>query len=295
MTKQLNWREYERETEGVKKAEYLKIPLDQIKVRQGFNPRDLTKPETRGKILAIKEAYKAGRYVDPIKVKLVGEQVEIVDGECRYTAITMAHEELVIAGHPGIASMFCIPFKGNDAEALVHTITANEGERLIPIEVADVVARLINMGWERAKIAESFTYSADWVNKLLFMATLPEKVKQMIKEKKVSTDVAVAAFKKHGESVVDYLEDVTEGETQKVTTKKVREKKPIEKDEKFLNKVLNHAKVAVEDLGFVKEAYPMGINPEEDYEIVLKGATLKELVELQDLIKKRESKSVEQD
>lgn len=58
MGKVLNWREYERETSGVKKAEVLKIPFGSIFVREGFNPRDLNKLETKAKIQAINDACK---------------------------------------------------------------------------------------------------------------------------------------------------------------------------------------------------------------------------------------------
>jgi len=293
VAEQIGWRDYERGTDGVKKAEILKIPLEKIFVREGFNPRDLTKVDTRGKILAIKEAYKAGRYVDPIKVTLVGRDVFIVDGQCRYTAATMAHQELVEGGNPGIESLFCIPFRGNDAQALIHTITANEGEKLIPIEVADVVARLLNMGWDRSKVAEALTVTIDWVNKLVFMSTLPERLKQLIKEKKVSTDVAVEVFKKRGEEAVAFLEGEVKDQEKIVTAKKIREVKPMEKDERFLNRVLEQVKVAVVDIGLDKESYPMGLDPEEEYEVVLKGSTLKALVELQETLKKREVKEAE--
>lgn len=291
--RQVGWRELERSSDSIKKAEVLKIPLDQINVKPGFNPRASSKADTRNKILAIKDSYKAGRYVPPIECSLENGTVYIVDGHGRFEAAVMAHEEMVAEGGMGIASLVVVPFRGNDADRLVLTITANEGEKLIPIECAEVVKRLMNLGWDKAKIAETFSWSPDWVNKLIYMIKFPEKLKQMIFDGKISTDVATATFKKHGENAVEVLEGATEGEDKKLTSKKIREVKPMEKDERFLNRVLDQVKVAVVDLGLKKDAYPMGIDPEEDYEIVLKGATLKALVELQDTMEKRERKESE--
>src|SRR5687768_13890575 len=252
--KQIGWRELERRSETIKKAEVLKIPLDEIHIKEGFNPRDSSKPETREKIIAIKESFKAGRYVPPIECSLEDGVVYIVDGHGRYEAAVAANEELIAEGQHGIDSMVVVPFRGNDAQRLVLTITANEGEKLIPVEAAEVVSRLLNMGWEKAKIAETFTWSAGWVDKLVFLATLPEKLKQMIRHGLVSTDVAVDAYKKKGEKAIEFLTGVvsTAGE-KKVTTKVVKPKPPMADDPKFLNRVFDQVQVAVGDLGLNKE------------------------------------------
>lgn len=286
----LNWREYERETEGVKKAEVLKIPLGLVFIREGFNPRDITKSDTKAKILSMKESYKAGRYVAPLEVVLIGEQTYVVDGHCRRIAAGMANDELINEGHPGIESLICVPFKGNDAAALVHTVSGNEGEKLIPVEVADVVSRLVNMGWERSKIASTFTYSAGWVDKLVYISTMPEKIKQMVKDGKVSTDVAVAACKEHGEAATDYLEGLLAGETEKVTTKKTKSaaEKAKLSGEKFEQEVFDEVRAMVEGLGFDKEDYPIKkLADDEDYEIVIPGPALKRLIVLTELFRKR--------
>lgn len=290
MVKQMGWREFERSNEDVKKAEVLKIPLARIHIKEGFNPRDMNKAETKGKILAMKESYKAGRYVPPLEVTLSGDTVYVIDGHCRRIAAGMADEELQAGGNPGIESLICVPFKGNDAAALVHTITGNEGEKLIPIEVAEVVARLVNMGWDRPKIANTFTYSSGWVDKLIFLSTLPEKIKQMIREGKVSTDVAVAAFKEYGEDAVEYLERMLEGETEKVTTKKTPAKKKLS-GEKFEMEVFDKVREMLEHLGFDKTDYPIKkIGTDEPYEVVITGFSLKHLMELQDMFVKKAAK-----
>lgn len=195
-TKAPNWRDFERSNEGVKGAAALKIELNLIRIKVGFNPRDLNKPETQEKIERIKESYKAGRYVPPIDVMLGGsDYVDVVDGHCRYEAAVRADTEMRANGGEGLQALTCIPFKGNDAEAIRHTIIAAEGEKLLPIEIATQVKALTNMGWDANKIAEFFSYSVGWVNKLLFMSAMPEEIKGMVLNQEVSADVAVSVLK----------------------------------------------------------------------------------------------------
>lgn len=292
-----SWRELERSSPTIKKAEVLKIPLEEIHVKEGFNPRDSSKPETRKKIVAIKESFKAGRYVPPIECSLEDGVVYIVDGHGRFEAANLANQELEAEGaEHRIDSMIVVPFRGNDAQRLVLTITANEGEKLIPVEAAEVVSRLLNMGWEKQKIMETFSWSMSWVDKLAFISGLPERIKQLLKQEKVSTDVVVSTFKdkkKTEKAAVDYIEALVEKAEQKVTTKHVKPKKPMVEDVGFLNKIFERVQVATEDLGLDKEAYPMGIKDEEDYEVCLKGSTLKALVDLQETVKRRAEKQEE--
>lgn len=199
-TKAPNWRDFERGNEGVKSASILKVELHLIRVKPGFNPRDLNKVETQEKIERIKDAYKAGRYVPPIEVSLGGADfVDVVDGHCRYEAAIRADTEMRANGGEGIQALTVLPFKGNDADMLIHTIVGNEGEKLVPMEVSDVLKRLTNLGWSAAKIAETFSYSVGWVNKLLFMSTMPEEVKGLVLSNAVSVDVAVAKVKELGQ------------------------------------------------------------------------------------------------
>lgn len=211
-SKPATWRDFERTNEGVKRADMLKVNIDQIRVKPGFNPRDINKAETKAKIEGMKNAYVQGLYMPPIAVSLASnDYVEIVDGHCRFKAVELANEELKASGGEEILALTCIPFKGNDSDRLIHTVLGNEGEKLVPIEVADVVKRLSNMGWDTDKIAKTFSYSVGWVNKLKFMAGLPEEVKTMVKNDIVSADVAVAVVQEHGEdAAVPKLNELVE-------------------------------------------------------------------------------------
>jgi hypothetical protein len=195
--KPAGFREFERNNADVGRQENLKVPLNRIVKKPGFNPRDLDKPETQAKIQAIKSSYIAGRYVPAIEVTMEDEgHVSIVNGECRYTAALLAHEEMVKAGGEGIPFLVVVPFKGNDADRLLLTITSNEGEKLTQIEKSEVIKRFIGQGFKKTQIVEMTSFSASYVDKLDFLSNMPHQIKVWVQADRISADVAIEACKK---------------------------------------------------------------------------------------------------
>lgn len=233
--REMGWREYERTTDGVKLADALKIRIDQIFVRKGFNPRDISKEDTQTKIRAIADSYKAGRYVKPIEVALVGGRAEVVDGHCRLEAVKLANKEL--DAEAKIQELMCMPFKGDELDRLVHTYLGNEGEKLTPIECSDLVNTMITTGGlQRQAVADRLGVTIGWVDRLIKVYKLPDEVKQQIRDGKVSLDVALKKFKDHGvEGVAKAVNEAIEvaeasGES-KATTKHTKAKEPkLDKD-----------------------------------------------------------------
>lgn len=281
--KQIGWREFERSNDDVIKAENFKISVHKIFVRPGFNKRDLKKPETVEKIHRIKESFKAGRYVRAIEVALDrNDGVSIVDGECRYTALMLANEELIAENKAPIEFMLCIPFRGNDVDQLVHMVLGNEGERLTPLEVSEVVKKLMNQHWTIEKIADELKYSRPWVEKLDFLSNVPEAVKIMIRHDQVSVDVAIGKVKALGgekatialQGLIDSAAKKKDGTTTRVTAKNAE----------LMPKIGKKAAVKVHT---VIKALPSFSTKTEDYDdlaeysLTLSGAAMKALIELQ--------------
>jgi ParB family transcriptional regulator, chromosome partitioning protein len=281
MTKQMNWRDYERNTEGVKKADVLKIELAHIHVRKGFNPRDLGKPETQAKIEGIKNSYKNGVHVPPILVALVGSKAEVVDGHCRYEAAVRADKELKSEGGLGLPALVCIPFKGNDLDRLVQTVLGNEGEKLTPIECAEVVKRLLNQGHTREKVAQLLNYTIGWVDRLKFAGNLPEAVKQQVKEGKISLDVAAKRYREHGEDAAEAIEKEV-AEVKEKGDKRVTQKHTDKGQKKKLAETQFHL---ARDLAFAlpeKIVKQKTLTDDKEYDLKLNGKTIKLLQQLQD-------------
>lgn len=218
-----SFRDFERDNK-LKREDNLKIPLNMILKRPGFNPRDLTKPETVTKIDAIKEAYKNGEYVPAIEVMLApANKVTIVNGECRFTAATLADAELKAEGKPGIPHLVCVPFKGTDEDQLMLTVTSNAGEKLTVLELSEVVRRAIDdLKMKKPAIAKRLVWSPSYIDKLEAICRLPQAVKDMIYHEKVSVDVALDKVKKLGADAaiptLQALIDKAEAKGKKVTT-----------------------------------------------------------------------------
>lgn len=187
---QMTLRAFERSREDTTKVEAFRTELNNIKVKPGFNPRDMTKPETIAKIDGIYDSYVAGRYVPNIIASFTGSHFEIVDGECRFTAAIKADAYLKSIGKPGIKLTVTI-FKGNDLDKMLFTIHGNNGERLLPIEICEPVKAMFNQGLDSTKIEEHLGYSRQWVAQLLQMANMPEQVKALVRAGKIASDVAL--------------------------------------------------------------------------------------------------------
>lgn len=228
-----SWRDFERKNDNVTRADVYKVPLSLIKVKKGFNPRDLDKPETRAKIANIKEAYKRGEYVTPIEAAIDGGVVLIVDGECRFTAAQQAHKELLLEKKDGLEHLIVLPSKGTALERKIRTHKANEGEKLTQLEQATLV-RDLQLGdkaegikpMDRESIANLLNFSVSWVDKLIVLAKMPDEVKQLVIDGKIAPDVAADYFKKHKDAAFKELMALLEGKKDgdKVTKKDTKKK-----------------------------------------------------------------------
>lgn len=304
----VNFRDFERNNDDVKKAEHLKLPLDRIRKKKGFNPRDLTKPETVEKIQGIKQAYIKGQYVPPILVKMAqdGEGVEIVDGECRFTAAQLAHAEIIEAGGPGLLHLEVMRFNGNDKEALIQTVISNEGERLTPLEQSEVVKRLQSYGLNREQIADELHKSIGWIDRLIVVAKLPERIKKLVRDGKVAPEVAVKFVKQYGEenAEAEILKKLNggkdtgtgtgdgegdgEGAEAATPAKKAKVTAKDAEGEDSPAKVKKERLAAAKDAAFflpekLTRKKPENIKDTEEVTVVMSGAALKALMKLQDL------------
>lgn len=232
------FRDFERDNDDVKKSEQLKVPLDRIRVRKGFNPRSLTKPATIEKIAALEDAYYNGRFVPfPIvRMHLDGEHVEIIDGECRFTAACKAHKRLLNEGKPGITEYVVIKFTGTDEEAVALTYTSAEGERLTTLEQSNVVNTYRNAPFNmtRDQIAAELGKTVGWIDRLIVVAKLPDNIKALVADDKIAAEEAVKYVKQHGDDaydkIIEKLESAKKNGEEKVTPKHGKEPEAGEDD-----------------------------------------------------------------
>lgn len=194
-----SWRKLAESSEDVQKYNAFKVKLDLITVEKDFNPRDMSKPTTLTKIANIKKAYLQGDEVPPLECQLMDDgRVQVVDGHCRLTAAHQARAEQRAANQPEIEYLIVMPFRGNDLDRLVMAFTANEGEKLTPLECGELCKRLMRMHWDKKRIAEKFNFTLSWLDRILFLADMPEAVKLLVNHDKVAADVALKVVKTAG-------------------------------------------------------------------------------------------------
>ncbi|WP_441227984.1 ParB/RepB/Spo0J family partition protein [Tardiphaga sp. 20_F10_N6_6] len=184
----------------IKKKDIFRMPYSLLKVQPGFNPRDLSKPETQAKIQGIKESIKAGAFIPPLLVRVVDGHGVITDGECRFTAYGLA-----IAEGCEIEMVDVQPDTGNDADRVATAITTSQGEALTPLETALAYKRLAAFNWEPDQIAARVGKTRTHVDGLLILGNANNDVHQLVREGVVAAHVAIDVVRKHGENAGQVL------------------------------------------------------------------------------------------
>jgi len=187
---------------AVKKFDAFNVPLDALKVRPGFNPRDMRSAETRAHIKSIAQTLIDGGSVPPLEVVVEDDQsIFIVVGHCRREAYLLAKESGL-----DITSVACIPFKGDEVEQAAANITSNSGLALTPLETADAYKRLIDLGWSEEKVAQRSGKTPTHVHNLLVLSAADAAVRKMVRNGSVPVGEAIGTILKHGEKAGEFLQ-----------------------------------------------------------------------------------------
>lgn len=185
-----------------KRADLVKVRLDQIHIEPGFNaPEDAASFDARvtGMVAHLSE----GGYLPPIEVRpRDAGGVYVVDGQGRREAYERAFTAGVPLADPkdGHVYMLTIPFVGNDADRVARIVTSAEGRTLSPPQTADCYKRLAAFGWKVEDIAKKVGRSGEHVRQLLDLGTANSDVQRMVANGEVSASLAVKTVRKHGES-----------------------------------------------------------------------------------------------
>lgn len=179
----------------IKRADAMKIGLDDIHEEPGFNLRDQTEDFFDG-IKQFAQYIAAGGIFPALEVRpRPGGGVLIVEGHRRRLALRMARDEL---GAP-IEWVPITQFVGNDAERTARILTSAESRHLSPLEVARGYKRLAAFGKTPDEIAAMVSKTRQHVDQLLILANANTDVHQLVAAGGVSAAVAVGMVRKHGE------------------------------------------------------------------------------------------------
>jgi len=184
-----------------------KVPLDQIKVIDGFNVR-ANGAEHRAHVGEIADSIVANGFYQNkplagyVAVEGGAQIIYITDGHCRLEAAN----EAVQRGAEIKALPVVVSPKGTSIEDLtVGLVTNNSGKALSQYEIGIVCKRLIGFGWEEKEIARRLSMSAQRVGDLLNLVAAPASVRKLVADGTVSASQAIATLKEHGDKAAEKL------------------------------------------------------------------------------------------
>lgn len=185
----------------IKRADAMKVRYSDIRVKEGFNLRDLDDEYETG-IEALASYILAGGTFPALEVIALpdGSGVEVVDGHRRYDAIGRAIQR----GAP-IEWVAVVGFQGNEIERRARIYTSNEGVKLRPLEAARGFKRFRGMGLATEEIASLVHRSRPHIENYLVLADAEPDVQALVRAGAVSAEVAIDSVRQHGAQAGEFL------------------------------------------------------------------------------------------
>lgn len=192
----------ESHAKGVKKQTQFQVDPRKVKRESGFNVRGalFISPALREHIDSFKQTLRSGGVIPPIAVRVEDDEVILVDGHTRLTAV----EELIEEGFE-IAWISAFEFKGSDADRTAYMLTSSQGMALTPLESGHAYLRLSRFGWAPQQIAERSGRSTAHVEQLLLLAQANTDVQMMVARDEVPAHLAVELLREHGSKTGEFL------------------------------------------------------------------------------------------
>ena len=214
----------EAKVEGLQKATYFRARPSLIEFEAGFNLRSPS-PELDAYIDQLYAAMKAGAFIPPVDVRVVGERIIARDGHCRTTAAKRLEAE----GDPYMLELRQV--RGNDADDILHMIGTGSGRPLTPLEMGRGFLRLLNMGMSVADMATRTGMHRSSIENGLALAEAPQAVQNMVAAGQVASHTALKTVRKVGaekaaETLAAGVQKAKDEGKKKATAKHLAEPKP---------------------------------------------------------------------
>lgn len=185
----------------IKRADAMKARYCDIRVKPGFNLRDLDAEYEAG-VEELTVYIMGGGPLPPLEVVALpdGSGVELVDGHRRYDAFGRA----IARGFP-IEWVPIIAFQGNAVDREARIFTSNKNAPLRPLEAARGFKRFRGAGLDTAEIAALVHCSRTHVENYLVLADAERDVQELVRSSQVAADVAIEAVRKLGARAGEFL------------------------------------------------------------------------------------------
>lgn len=214
-----------------KRADAIKIQLDDIHERPGFNERDEGE-DLEQSIAELADFISTGALLPPLEVVPREEGgVWLVDGHRRRRAYLLAREKGALSpDKDGKHWIRILPFEGDETKQIARIVSSNTNKELTPLQKGRVYKRLADKGLSLADIAKETGKTRQHVEQCLVLARSGDDVKQLVADGAVSARVAIEIVREHKEEagavIAKELERAKEGGKAKVTLGTM--KKPVD-------------------------------------------------------------------
>lgn len=217
--------------DAVTRSDTYKVDPRIIKIEDGFNVRSAFAPDyweresVKEFVSSIARAYKLGVFVHPITVRVRDSAVYVVDGEHRLRGCLQA-----IAEGADIKRITVSEVASDPAANLIVVATSSESQSLTPLSRAVLYQRMATWGWRDAEIARELGKTAEHVRQTRLMLTMPEELKVMVQQDKVSATYAYELYTKHGDRAVALVRDAAADSRTRVSRKVVQREPRLKKE-----------------------------------------------------------------
>jgi ParB-like chromosome segregation protein Spo0J len=187
-----------------------------IVIEPGHNPRteDLDLDEL--KPLIATHGYRQDR---PISLYKDGDTLKLIDGQRRLLCVrALIAEGQAIPRIPAIL----LPRMADPAERLVSALAANRGKRLSPGDEARAFQRLLNFGWNAARIATAYGCSDELVRNRLALLDAVPVVTEALSNGHIGVSEAVKIVRKAERTSTPQAEVLEHRQATKVDRRKER-------------------------------------------------------------------------
>lgn len=206
---------------SIKRADAMKVQLDDIHEEPGFNERT-PGPDLDAYIEAMAQFIMDGGTLPALEVRPRNEGgVWAVDGHCRRKAYRLARDR-----GAAIEWIEVRGFAGNDADRVARIVSSNNSRPLTPLETSRVYKRLRAFGKSPEEIAKLVGRTRTHVDQMLLLADANSDVHRMVEAGEVSASVAVDVVRQHGEGAGNFLAGKKAATGKKVTAAAIREPLP---------------------------------------------------------------------
>jgi ParB family chromosome partitioning protein len=214
--------------------EVVKIALDKILVRSDFNVRkDYGDIESLANSILENGQTIAGR-VDA----LADGTFVLTDGHRRFTAMKLLEEK----GHEVFFKAIVNGSRTTEEQRILQMFTTQDNKPLLPVEIAELIQRMINLGHDVKGVAKKIGKSTTYVSQMLSLSEESVEVKELINQKKITTSAVLkvkADVHSHKERTEKIKEAVAKNNGNRVTDEQITNKKA-NKATELANQIANH-------------------------------------------------------